>query len=152
MNPDFAALLRELSVADARCLVVGAYAVTFHSRPRGTGVLDIWVEPSSDNAARVLHALRAFGAPLSDLTEADLARPGIVYQIGVPPRRIDLLTSLTGVRFEEAWASRVHGRLGAIECDFIGKEVLIRNKRALGRPRDLADLEMLEGGAGGGSA
>jgi hypothetical protein len=143
VNPDFAALLRELSAAEARFLVVGAYAVTFHARPRATGDLDLWVEPSSENAARVMSALRAFGAPLSDLSAEDLVKPSMVYQIGVPPRRIDLLTSLTGVEFDEAWASRVRGRLGGLECDFIGRQVLIRNKRALGRPRDLADLEML---------
>ena len=143
MNPDFVALLRALSEADARYLIVGAYAVTFHSRPRATGDLDIWVEATPGNAARVMRALEEFGAPLTDLSEADLAAPGIVYQIGVPPRRIDLLTSITGVAFGEAWAGRVAGPFGGLECPFIGRAELARNKRALGRPRDLADLEML---------
>jgi hypothetical protein len=144
VNPDFVALLRELSAAEARFLVVGAYAVSFHSRPRTTGDLDVWVEPSPANAARVIRALASFGAPMLDLGEADLEKPDMVYQIGVPPRRIDLLTSLTGLAFEEAWAGRVPGHLGEIEVPFIGREALIRNKRALGRPRDLADLESLE--------
>jgi hypothetical protein len=143
MNPDFVGLLRALSEADARHLIVGAYAVTFHSRPRATGDLDIWVEATPGNAARVMSALRTFGAPMKDLSETDLASPGIVYQIGVPPRRIDLLTSLTGVGFDEAWAGRTIGGFGELECPFIGRAELVRNKRALGRPRDLADLELL---------
>ena len=147
MNPDFVALLRELSAAEARFMVVGGYAVSFHSRPRATGDLDVWVEPTAANAARVFRALRAFGAPLQDLIEADLTQPDVVYQIGVPPRRIDLLTSLTGLSFGEAWADRTPGLLGGLEVPFIGRTSLIRNKRALGRARDLADLESLEPGA-----
>ena len=146
MNPDFAALLRELSAAEARFMVVGGYAVSFHSRPRATGDIDVWVEPTAANAARVFRALRAFGAPLQGLVEADLAQPEVVYQIGVPPRRIDLLTSLTGLNFDEAWAERTPGLLGGLEVHFLGREALIRNKRALGRARDLADLESLEPG------
>jgi hypothetical protein len=143
VNPDFTALLRALSTAEARYLVVGAYAVTFHSRPRATGDLDLWVDPSAENAGRVYAALEAFGAPLAALTERDLATEGMVYQIGVPPRRIDVLTSLTGLTFEEAWRGRVEGSLGGVPCPFIGKQELVKNKRTLGRPRDLADLELL---------
>lgn len=143
MNQDFVALLRELSAAEARFLVVGAYALAHHARPRATGDLDLWIDSTRENAARVHRALGAFGAPLADLSEADLTQPELVYQIGVAPRRIDLLTSLTGVSFAEAWSSRVAGRLGDAECFFIGRDALIRNKRALGRPRDLADLETL---------
>ena len=143
MNPDFVALLRELSAAEARFLVVGAYALALHARPRATGDLDLWVDPTADNAARVHQALTAFGAPLSNLSKTDLTQPELVYQIGVPPRRIDILTSITGVSFEDAWSSKVEGRFGDAACFFIGREALIRNKRALGRPRDLADLESL---------
>src|SRR5439155_25350166 len=141
MNPDFVALLRELSAAEARFLLVGAYAVALYARPRATGDLDIWIDPTPENAARVYRALRSFGAPLEDLSERELAEPELVFQIGVAPRRIDILTSITGLAFSEAWASRVPGRLGDAECFFIGRESLVRNKRALGRPRDLADLE-----------
>jgi hypothetical protein len=144
VNPDFVAPLCELLAAEARFLLVGAYAVSFHSRPRTTGDLDVWVEPTAANASRVFQALRAFGAPLQDLSEADLAQRDVVYRVGVPRRRIDLLTSLTGLSFTEAWASRVAGRFGELEVPFIGREGLARNKRALGRPRDLADLELLE--------
>lgn len=147
MNPDFVALLRELSAAEARFLIVGGYAVSLHSRPRATGDLDVWAEASADNAARVFQALRAFGAPLEGLAEADLTKRDVVYQIGVPPCRVDLLTSLTGVEFAEAWAGRVTSRIEDLDVPFIGKDALVRNKRALGRPHDLADLESLEGGA-----
>ena len=144
VNPDFLDLLRELGAADARFLVVGGYAVSFHARPRATGDLDLWVEPDAGNAPRVLAALRAFGAPLEDLSEADPTAADTVYQMGLPPRRIDLLTSLTGVSFAEAWEGRVLLELEGVRIPFIGKDALIRNKRALGRPRDLADLEALE--------
>jgi hypothetical protein len=143
VNPDFVALLRALSAAEARFLLVGAYAVTFHARPRATGDLDVWIARDAENAARVMRALREFGAPLHELTEADLQTPDTVFQMGVPPRRIDLLTSLTGLEFEQAWADRVEGRFGELLCPYIGRDALIRNKRALGRPRDLADLELL---------
>ncbi len=145
MNPDFAALLRALSEARARFLVVGAYALALHARPRATGDLDLWVEASPENAARVHAALIAFGAPLQDLSVEDLSQPDLVYQIGVVPRRIDLLTSLTGIQFADAWESRVESDLGDVRCAFIGKDALIRNKRAVGRPRDLADLDELGG-------
>jgi len=132
-----------LSASDARFLIVGAYAVSFHSQPRATGDLDVWVDPSPENAHRVFQSLAKFGAPMQNLNEGDLRRPGTIFQIGVPPRRIDLITSISGVEFSEAWPKRVRGRFGDAECHFIGREALIRNKRAVGRPRDLADLELL---------
>jgi hypothetical protein len=144
VNPDFLDLLRELCAADARFLVVGGYAVSLHARPRATGDLDLWVEPSAANAAHVFQALRAFGAPLAGLSEADLTAPDTVYQIGLPPWRVDLLTSLTGLSFGETWEGRTILELEGIRIPFIGKAALIKNKRALGRPRDLADLESLE--------
>jgi hypothetical protein len=132
-----------LIAAEVRFLIVGAYAVAFHSRPRATGDLDIWIEPTRENAERTFKALAAFGAPLAGLSVADLTTPDIVYQIGVAPRRIDILTALTGLEFESAWPGRAGGRIGDVECPFIGREALVRNKRALGRPRDRADLELL---------
>lgn len=144
MNPGFRDLLRAFAEADVRFLVVGAYAVAVHARPRATGDLDLWVEPSAQNARRVHAALRRFGAPLHDLTEADLTQPGVVFQIGLPPRRIDIPTSITGVGFEEAWRDRVSFEYAGVPCQVIGREALVTNKRQLGRPRDLADLEQLE--------
>ncbi|GIW40917.1 MAG: hypothetical protein KatS3mg076_1494 [Candidatus Binatia bacterium] len=103
MNEDFRDLLRAFSDAEVRFLVVGAYAVSIHSEPRATGDLDLWVEPTRENARKVLLALREFGVPLHDISEEDLTRDDLVFQIGLPPRRVDLLTGITGVAFEEAW-------------------------------------------------
>jgi hypothetical protein len=145
MNPDFADLLRAFCAARVRSIVVGAYALAFHSRPRATGDMDIWVEPTPENARSVLQALRIFGAPLDEVDARDFETPGVVFQIGVPPRRIDLLTDLTGLTFAEAWDDRITTEMLGIKIDFLGRASLIKNKRALGRLKDLADIEMLEG-------
>ena len=144
MNPDFLDLLCALSDAEARFLVVGGYAVGVHGRPRATMDLDVWVEASDDNAPRVIRALRAFGTPLMGLAEDDLRRPGVGLQIGVEPCRIDVLTAISGVSFEEAWPERVQAAFGSVRCGVIGLQHLIRNKRAAGRPQDLADVAALE--------
>jgi hypothetical protein len=141
MNPDFVDLLRAFVAADVRFLIVGAYALALHGRPRATGDLDVWVDASSDNAARVMRALAAFGAPLSDISADDFSRPGVTYQIGVAPGRIDILTELTGLTFAEAWPDRMRRPFGDVEVDFIGREAFIRNKRATGRAKDLGDIE-----------
>jgi hypothetical protein len=143
MNPDFVDLLRALRDAEARFLVVGAYALAHFGRPRATGDLDIWIDATPANAPRVIRALTAFGAPLHDVTEQDFARPGVVFQIGVAPGRIDLLTELTALTFDEAWRTREPGQFGEIVVDFIGREAFIRNKRATGRAKDLGDIEGL---------
>ena len=144
LNPDFADLLRAFSDAKVRFVVVGAYALAIHSRPRATGDLDIWIEPTPENALRVMHALRAFGAPVDRVEQKDFEQPGVVFQIGVPPRRIDLLTDLTGLTFPEAWEDRITHRVLDIDVDFLGRASLIKNKRTLGRPKDLADIALLE--------
>jgi hypothetical protein len=141
MNPDFVDLLRAFVAADVRFLIVGAYALALHGRPRATGDLDVWVEPNPANAAKVMQALAAFGAPLTDVSVDDFSRPGVTYQIGVPPGRIDILTELTGITFAEAWPDRLRRHFGDIEVDFIGRDAFIRNKRATGRPKDLGDIE-----------
>jgi len=143
VNPDFVALLRELAAAEARFMVVGAYALAHHARPRATGDLDIWIDSTPENARRVHAALGAFGAPVAELAVEELCAPDLVYQIGVAPRRIDILTTLTGLTFGEAWLTRVEGKFGPLSCAVFGRDQLIRNKRSLGRPRDLADLESL---------
>ncbi len=144
MNPDFLEMLSALSEAGAEFLVVGAHALAAHGRPRATGDLDLWVRPTPDNADRVYAALRRFGAPLDDLRAAELTRADLVFQIGVAPARIDLLTSISGVSFEEGWASRISVTIGTLQVPVIGRECLIQNKRAAGRPRDLADIAELE--------
>src|SRR5438046_7967838 len=109
MSTDFADLLRALCDAEVRFLVVGAYAVAFHSRPRGTDDLDVWIEPTPENACKVMDALRTFGAPLAQVTEADFSTPDTIFQIGIAPVRIDILTSLAGVSFGECWERRREG-------------------------------------------
>jgi hypothetical protein len=110
MNPAFFDLLRAFAAAEVRFLVVGAYALAHHGRPRATGDLDLWVDPTPENSGRVMRALSIFGAPLQDISESDFARPGVVFQIGVPPARVDVLTDLTGINFAEAWPGREAGR------------------------------------------
>jgi hypothetical protein len=141
MNPDFVDLLRAFVAADVRFLIVGAYALALHGRPRATGDLDVWIDATPENAARVMRALSAFGAPLADISIDDFSREGVTYQIGVPPARIDILTALTGLSFAEAWPDRLRRPFGDIDVDFIGRAAFIRNKRATGRAKDLGDIE-----------
>lgn len=143
MNQDFVDLLRAFREADVRFIVVGAYALALHAKPRATGDLDLWVEPTIENGARVINALRQFGAPLQEVNQTDFALPGTVFQLGVAPRRIDILTALTGLNFQEAWEDRVAHKIGPCEVAFLGRRSLIQNKKALGRAKDLADLESL---------
>ena len=144
MNQDFVDLLRAFIDADVRFLVVGAYALAIHGRPRATGDLDIWVEPSPPNAARVMRALAVFGAPLNQISESDFTSPGVTYQIGVAPGRIDILTELTGLTFQDAWAGRIARPFGDVTVNVIGLADFIRNKRATGRAKDLGDVEGLD--------
>lgn len=146
MNQDFLDLLRSFGAHSVRFLVVGAYALAVHGRPRATGDLDVWIEASPDNADRVMAALRDFGAPLAGLSAADLSAPGVVYQIGVPPGRIDILTQLSGLSFTDAWPARVRAPFGPLEVDVIGREAFIQNKLATGRDKDRVDVQSLEPG------
>jgi hypothetical protein len=144
MNPDFADILSALSAAGVEFLIVGAYALAAHGVPRATGDLDIWVRPTPDNAARTLRALAAFGAPVSDLSVGDLTRPGTVFQMGLPPARIDILSGITGVDFAAAWERRVTVSLAEGEVGVLSKADFIANKSAVGRPKDLADVALLD--------
>lgn len=144
MNPDFVEMLSELSASGAEFLVVGAHALAAHGLPRATGDLDIWVRADSANAPRILEALRRFGAPLFDLSLDDLSKPGTVFQIGTAPARIDILTGVSGLSFEEAWPRRTTVKIGELLVAVIGREDLIRNKRATGRPQDFVDADRLE--------
>lgn len=144
MNRDFAEMLDALSAARADFLIVGAHALAAHGRPRATGDLDIWVRPTPENAERVWEALASFGAPLGEIQREDLFAAGVVFQIGIAPSRIDLLTSLTGLSFDEAWLRRDTFEVEGRKLPFLSRADLIRNKKALGRPRDLADVDELE--------
>ena len=150
MNEDFRDVLAEFLSAQARFLVVGAHAVAVHGIPRATGDLDLWIDPDEENAARVWTALVRFGAPVEDLgiTMRDLAAPGTIIQIGLPPRRIDVMTSATGLVFGDAWAGRVAHEADHLPIPFLGRAELLRNKRVTGRPKDLADVHALEHRAG----
>jgi hypothetical protein len=145
VNPDFSDLLAALLAADARFLVVGAHALAVHGVPRATGDLDVWIAGEPENVDRVWTALGRFGAPMAALgfSRDDLAHPDQVIQIGLPPRRIDLLTSISGVEFPQAWPNRVVKEIASLPVPFIGREDLIRNKRMAARPKDLADLDAL---------
>jgi len=145
LNPDFLDLLRALVDAGVEFVIVGAYALSFHGAPRASGDIDIFVRPSPDNAARIWRALLAFGAPVSaaGVAQTDFEKPDLVYQIGLPPRRIDVLTSISGVTFDEAWSSREPATVEGRTVHFIGREMYLRNKLAAGRPKDLADAARL---------
>jgi hypothetical protein len=144
VNPDFRDLLAAFNARGVEYLVVGAHALAAHGHVRATKDLDVWVRASAANAVRVLGALREFGAPLHDLTEADLARPGLVFQIGVPPLRVDVITAIDGVVFEDAWPDRLESAIEGTRVPVLSRRHLIANKRAAGRLQDLADLERLE--------
>lgn len=145
MNEDFRDLLQALRGAGARFLVVGAHAMAVHGVPRATGDLDVWIDAGPENADRVMEALSRFGAPLTaiGISRADFLREDQVIQIGLPPRRIDMLTSISGVCFDEAWEGRLIREIAGIEIPFLGREALVRNKHASGRAKDRADLEAL---------
>jgi hypothetical protein len=143
VNPDFRDLIAELNAHGVEFLIVGAHALAAHGVVRATKGMDVWVRPSEENAPRVIAALRAFGAPLLDLTEEDLQRPGIVFQIGVPPIRIDVITAIDGVEFGAAWSERFETKFMDQAAAVLSVRRLVQNKQASGRLQDLADLEKL---------
>ena len=143
-NQDFRDLFAAFNAAGVEYLVVGGHALAAHGHVRSTKDIDVWVRCDALNAARTHSAIRAFGAPVEDLTVEDLATPGIVFQIGVPPIRIDILTTISGVTFEEAWVARVASHYDDQPIQVLSREHLIQNKRAAGRLQDLADVERLE--------
>jgi hypothetical protein len=140
-------MLSALSAEGAEYLLVGAYALAVHGRPRAAEAFDVWTRPTPENAGRVLRALGKFGAPLRDLRRDDLASAGVAFQIGLPPRRIDVLTAIDGVEFEEAWLSRTTVKVGPLTVPVLGRDALACNRRARGRPEDLADARWLQGEA-----
>lgn len=144
LNEDYRDLLQALAAEKVRFLLVGAYALAAHGYPRATMDIDIWVLPDPDNADAVLRALRRFGAPLHDLTKKDLEKENTVFQIGVAPRRIDIITAASGLRFEETFARSLAVEIEGLNLRIPSIADLIINKRASGRTKDLADAEALE--------
>ena len=137
-------MLLALNDAKVEYLVIGAYAIAAHGSPRATGDIDFWVRADKSNAERVWAALVAFGAPTSKISVDDFAAPEIVFQIGIPPQRIDIMTSISGVDFDDAWPSRIEVEIEGISVPVIGLKDLLVNKSASGRDKDLADLPTIK--------
>lgn len=144
LNENFRDMLLALNDANVRFLLVGAYALAAHGSPRATGDIDFWVQPTPDNARKVWQALVQFGAPTSQVTVDDFSSPEIVYQIGLPPQRIDILTSISGVDFEAAWNSRLTIEVDGIPLSVLSLNDLYLNKSSTGREKDQADLPTIK--------
>ena len=143
-NSDYADMASALLDAGAEFMLVGGYAVSLHGYPRTTFDVDFWVRPTPENAPKVMQALRLFGAPTKDVSVADFDHPDMVFQIGVAPRRIDILTRIDGVTWDEASLHAVERNVNGMAFKILGIAELIRNKRATGRPKDAADADVLE--------
>ena len=143
IQPDFKDLLELFNSHKVKYIVVGGYALAFHGAPRYTGDIDIYVKPDDENAESIMSALEEFGFGSVGLSAEDFERPGQVIQLGVPPVRVDIITSIAGVSWDEAFSDQASGKYGDIQVHYIGREQLIVNKRAVGRKKDLADLEAL---------
>lgn len=143
LNPDFRDILSCLKKEEVDFIVVGAYALATHGFPRATGDIDIWVRNSPSNARQTFKALMRFGAALSDLSENDLTSPDMVFQIGVEPCRIDLMTGIDGVEFDQAWMNKVKVRIDDLEIYVLSRADLLVNKLATGRDQDQGDIAWL---------
>ena len=143
VQPDFKDLLELFNAHQVEYMIVGGYSLAFHGAPRYTGDIDIFVKPTLENARRILTALDEFGFGSLGLTVEDFERPDNIVQLGVPPVRIDLITSITGVSWEDALSDCVDGKYGELPVKYIGLDEFISNKRATGRKKDLSDLEAL---------
>jgi hypothetical protein len=144
LNKNFKDMLRALNEAGVEYMVVGAYALAAHGHPRATGDIDFWVRADEENARRVFSALVSFGAPTHQVTVEDFATPGIVFQIGVPPERIDILTSISGVTFLNAWSSRFTIEVEGMTIPVLGLRDLLTNKQSTGRDKDAADIPAIK--------
>ena len=146
LNSDFRDMLSCLRNARVDFIVVGAYALAAHGRPRATGDIDIWLRNSLANAKKVMNALAEFGAPITDLSDEDFTSSDLIVQLGVEPSRIDLLTSIDGVDFDEAWRNKLEVTIDDLPIFVLSRADLLRNKKAAGRAKDQADIDWLEGG------
>ncbi len=144
MNSDYRDLIAEFNAHGVEFIVVGAHALAAHGHVRATKDLDVWVRPNADNARRVMAALSSFGAALHDLSVEDLAHPGVIFQMGVEPLRIDVLTTIEAVTFDEAWRHRMQATFADQPAAVLSREHLITNKMAVAREQDLADVAWLK--------
>ncbi len=151
LNEDYKDMLRVLSEEGVKFLLIGAYAMAVHGYPRATMDMDIWIMPSPKNAEAVFRAFHRFGAPLNNLTKDDLQEDDVVFQIGIAPRRIDIMTSASGLQFEDVYLKAMTVNIAGIDVRVPRIEDLIANKRAVGRTKDLADAEALEAIVNSGS-
>jgi len=145
LTPDFDEFFASLIAHGVEFLVVGAYALAYHGAPRYTGDIDVFIKPTPDNASRLLQALSAFGFPPTNLRPEQVIEPARIIQMGVEPVQIRVMSAISGVTWDEAWAGRETARCGSRDLPFIGRVEFIRNKRAAGRLKDLADVEALDG-------
>lgn len=146
LAPDFDEFIGSLIAHGVEFVIVGAYALAFHGAPRFTGDLDVFVRPTADNGARVLSAIRAFGFPVSELRPEDIVESRRMLQMGVEPVQIHVMSALSGITWDEAWHNRQMGPCGRHQVPYLGRETFLRNKRAAGRAKDLADIDALSPG------
>ena len=144
LNEDYKEMLQILLDNEVKFLIVGAYAMGAYGYPRATGDFDIWVEASTENSKKIYNSLVTFGAPLSDITENSFTKKGIVFQIGVAPRRIDIITHIDGVIFKDAYKAKKLIEIENLQIPFISKENLIKNKESTSREKDRLDVNYLK--------
>ena len=144
LNQDYKDILQSLSDLKVKFLVVGAYALAVHGFPRATGDIDIFVEVSPENSKKIYQALKVFGAPTHELDERSFNELGVIFQIGVIPRRIDIITEIDGVTFSDAWENRKVLEIEGIKVSVLSKRDLLKNKKATGRNKDKVDIKTLE--------
>jgi len=144
LNRDFKEFIQSLNDNNVRYLVIGGYAVAIHGHPRYTKDMDVWIAMDATNAANIVKALKQFGFASLGLQEADFLQPDQIIQLGYPPNRIDMITTASGIDFETCYADRIQEEIDGIQVNFIDRENLLRNKKAVGRHQDLADVESLE--------
>jgi len=144
LNEDYKEMLERLLGEKVSFILVGAYALAAHGFPRATGDMDIWVKPSSENSKKVYKALAKFGAPIGEIREDEFSQPGLIFQIGVVPRRIDIITKISGVEFDEADADKIVVSVENLKIPVLSIDLLIKNKMATGREKDLLDAKLLK--------
>ncbi|MDX2041215.1 MAG: nucleotidyltransferase [Acidobacteriota bacterium] len=144
LNPDFKDMLSCLNGEQVEFMIVGAYALAAHGHVRATGDIDIWVRNSADNAPKIMRALKIFGAPTANISETDFLLPDLILQIGVAPCRIDIITGIDGVAFDDAWQNKMVVTIDGININILSKPDLLKNKTAAGREKDQGDIAWLK--------
>jgi len=144
LNEDYREMLENLLNEGVAFILVGAYALAAHGFPRATGDMDIWVKPNDENSKKVYQALTKFGAPISEIREDEFSQPGLIFQIGIVPRRIDIITKISGVEFDEADAEKIVVNIEKLKIPVLSIDLLIKNKMATGREKDLLDAKLLK--------